>query len=230
MECISEWAAEYRRRGFSICRLRCGEKTPTYGRWNCYSLSADDFGPSDNLGIIAGRLSGDIVCVDIDCTQALADADRYLPDTGMEEGRPGKPRSHRWYKVVDIPPEWTATCAGGMGGPRTAQFARNRRQGGMVVECRGTGTQTVVPASVWTSKDGSKQERRVWRSFKKLAELGYLELLGAVARFAAAFGGRNSRWENANRPRSRRPSSTKKGAAPDLLPLPAGEVAQKARS
>ncbi|HEY7315154.1 MAG TPA: hypothetical protein VH643_37755 [Gemmataceae bacterium] len=231
MKCIREWAAEYRRRGLAVCRLRPGEKTPTYRRWNCFSLSADDFGPSDSLGIIAGRLSGDIVCVDIDCTQALTEADRYLPGTGMEEGRLGKPRSHRWYKVVDIPAAWTATCAGGMGGPRTAQFARGRQHGDMVVECRGTGTQAVVPASVWTSKDGSKRERRVWHSFKEPAVLGYQELLTAVARFASAFDGRNSRWEDANRPpRRRRPSSLKKGAAPDLLPLPAGEAAQKARS
>jgi hypothetical protein len=230
MECIREWAAEYRRRGFSICRLRRGEKTPTYRQWNRFSLSAGDFSPSDSLGIIAGRLSGDIVCVDIDCTQALADADRYLPSTGMEEGRPGKPRSHRWYKVVDIPAAWAATCAGGMGGPRTAQFARGRQRGDMVVECRGTGTQAVVPASVWTSKDGSKRERRIWHSFTEPAVLGHQELLTAVARFAAAFGGRNSRWEDANRPRRRRPSSPKKNAAPEPLPLPAGEVVQKARS
>ena len=100
----------------------------------------------------------------------------------------------------------------------------------MVVEFRGTGSQAVVPASMWTSKDGTKQERRVWHAFEEPAVLGYLELLEAVARFAAAFGGRNSRWESAKSPRSPRSSRRKVVCVPDLLPLPTGEIAEKAQA
>src|SRR5205823_2829593 len=126
LESIQEWAAEYRKRGLAICRLRPGEKKPMYKAWTQSSLEPEDFGPDDNIGILSGRLSSDIVCVDIDCQEALAEADDYLPGTGMVEGRPGKPRSHRWYRVADVPGEWTAACAGGIGGPQTAQFARAR--------------------------------------------------------------------------------------------------------
>jgi hypothetical protein len=227
-ECIRECAAEYRRRNLAICRLRPGEKKPMYRGWNRFSLDPNDFASADSVGIISGRLSGDCVCVDIDCLQALAEADRYLPFTAMVEGRPGKPRSHRWYKVVDIPEELTSTCADGMGGPRTAQFARKPR--GMVVEFRGTGSQAVVPPSLWTSGDGSRQERRVWHSFGEPAVLGCVELLEAVARFAAAFGGRNSRWEARAQPRGRRRRPPKEVVAPALLPLPDDEAALRARA
>jgi hypothetical protein len=189
----------------------------------------EEFGPTDSIGILSGRLSGDLVCVDIDCSAALTAADRYLPRTSMEEGRPGKPRSHRWYRVKDIPQEWTATCSGGMGGPRTVPFARGKEAGQMVIEFRGTGAQAVVPASLWTSKDGTQQERRVWHSFEEPAELGYRELLEAVARLATAFGGRNTRWEAAARPRKSR-SAARTVLPPAQLPLPTGDVAEKARA
>ncbi len=228
-DCINEWASEYRRRGLAICRLKPGEKNPTYKKWTLSSLSAKDFGPADSIGVISGRLSDDLVCLDIDCPRALEDADHFLPGTRMEEGRPGKPRSHRWFKVADIPASWTANCAGGMGGPRTTQFSRGRGPGQMVVEFRGTGSQAVVPASIWTSKDGSKREMRLWHSFREPAVVGCLELLGAVARFATAFGGRNSRWEASNRARSPRLPQKKEVGVPDLLPLPTGEAAEKAR-
>lgn len=83
-ESINEYAAAYRQRGFAVCRLRPGEKSPTYAKWNLSSLSPEDFGPGDSIGIVSGRLSGDLVCLDIDCPRALADADRYLPGTAME--------------------------------------------------------------------------------------------------------------------------------------------------
>lgn len=229
-ECITEWATEYRRRGLAVCRVKLGEKRPTYKDWTLKSLEPGDFGPDDSIGIISGRLSGDLVCVDIDCFEALAVADRYLPSTRMEEGRPGKPRSHRWYRVTDIPQDWTATCAGGMGGPRSCPFAKGLGAGQMVVEFRGTGSQAVVPASLWTSKDGTQQERRLWHGFGEPVVLGYMELLEAVARFAAAFGGRNSRFDAANRPRAPRREAKKEVVAPELMDLPTGDVAQRARS
>jgi transposase InsO family protein len=51
--------------------------------------------------VLAWRLSGDLVCVDIDNTHALTLADNLLPQTSMIEGRPGKPSSHRWYRVSE---------------------------------------------------------------------------------------------------------------------------------
>src|SRR5262245_26831088 len=119
---IREWAREYISRGWAIARIAPGEKQPTDRGWTRRSCRPEDIPDGWNLGIQSGRLSGDLVCVDIDDLGAVAKADLFLPSTGLEEGRPGKPRSHRWYKVVDIPPAFTATCAGGIGGPRTLPF------------------------------------------------------------------------------------------------------------
>src|SRR5262245_21359449 len=228
-ECIQSWATKYRQRGFGLCRIRPGEKRPGYRSWTQSSLSPDDFRPDDSIGILAGRLSDDLVCVDVDCKQALAEADRYLPSTGMEEGRPGKPRSHRWYRVRDIPQECVAPCTGGIGGPRTAQFARGA--GDMVVEFRGTGSQAVVPPSIWTSRDGNNHERRVWHSFGEPTVLGCMELLEAVARFAQAFGGKNSRWERRTQSRTgRKRQPSKRPQSFERPPLPTGEAARRARA
>ena len=238
-ECVREWARVYQERGLGICKLRPGKKLPQYKGWNRRSLLPERFRPGDGIGLLSGRLSGDLVCVDIDCLKALEEADRYLPATGMIEGRPGKPRSHRWYKVVDVPEAWTAKCAGGIGGPRTAQFKRG--VGDMVVEFRGTGTQAAVPPSTWTSKDGTRRENRSWHVFSEPAVLGCMELLQAVAHFAADFGGGNKRWEKQMNPpacrlRTKRAElapgrlRTKKAQpVPELLPLPTGDAAQRAR-
>ena len=48
-----------------------------------------------NVGVVLGRASNGLVDIDIDGTEALALADVFLPQTGMEFGRKSKPRSHR---------------------------------------------------------------------------------------------------------------------------------------
>jgi hypothetical protein len=227
---IREWAHAYRERGFALARLRPGEKQPTDLAWTRKSCEPSDYSDGCNIGVQSGRLSGDLVCVDIDAHEAVVGADRYLPGTAMVDGREGKPRSHRWYRVADIPTEWTATCAGGIGGPRTVQFSRpGTGAGRMVVEFRGTGTQAVVPPSIWTKEDGSRQERRMWASFGEPPTVAYLELLGATARLAEAFEGQNARWESWKRPRGgRRGPARGSPAAPDSLPIPSDDAARRA--
>jgi hypothetical protein len=189
-------------------------------------MEPEDFEEGDNVGIMPGRLSGDLVFIDIDCVQALGEADRFLPPTGMEEGRLGKPRSHRGFRVKNIPKQMEATCANGIGGPRSWMFSRG--PGDMVIEFKGTGSQVVVCPSVWTSKDGGRQEKREWHSFGEPAEVDYMELLDAVAKMAETFEGRNSRLESLRFPSKRLPRS-KKTEAPELLALPSGEAARQAR-
>jgi hypothetical protein len=220
---------EYRARGLALVRIRPGQKRPSDANWTRRSAEPGDFSEEDSVGIQTGRLSDDLVCLDLDCHHALARADDFLPKTEMEEGRPGKPRSHRYYRVRDIPDWWTATCAGGLGGPQTALFRRG--PGDVVVEFRGTGSQVVAPPSPWVSRDGARSERREWHAFGAPAEIGCVELLESVARFAAEFGGHSPRWEQAARPgqtRARREQPP--GQAPELLPLPAGEAVAKARA
>ena len=54
-----------------------------------------------NIGILMGKPSGGLVDIDIDNTDALRFADRFLPKTNCVFGRQSKPRSHRIYKVCD---------------------------------------------------------------------------------------------------------------------------------
>src|SRR5262245_22992189 len=94
---LTEWAALYRSKGFALARIVPGKYMPMDPQWTLRSREPGDFSEGDSIGIMTGRPSGDLVCVDIDCHQALADADRFRPPTEMVEGRPGKPHSHRWY-------------------------------------------------------------------------------------------------------------------------------------
>jgi hypothetical protein len=226
---VKEWAAEYRGRGWAVARIKPGEKRPKEEGWNQRSCEPEEFLPGWGVGIQAGALSGNLVCVDIDCFEALAEADRYLPGTGMVEGRDGKPASHRWYVVTDVLPEFQSTAGVG-GGPRTLRFRKHAREGGMVVEVIGTGGQAVVPSSLWR-KDGREEARR-WDRFGEPAVVAQEELLGAVARLAAAHGGKSTRWERRHgAPTSReRRTGAVKGEAPPPLPMPTGDVARAARN
>ena len=88
-----------------------------------------------NMGVVLGRASNGLVDIDIDDMDALALADVFLPKTGMEFGRKSKPRSHRIYRCQSA------------GKTKRLQG----RNGGVIVELRGNGGQTMFPPSVHPS-------------------------------------------------------------------------------
>ena len=164
--------------------IRPKDKRPGYRDWPLCSKEPDDFFPGDNIGILTGTLSDYLVCVDLDHPRAVELADQYLPTTGMIEGRPGKPRSHRYYRVTNIPPELTAS--GGisgslLGGPASKSFRLDKQT--TVVEILGTGRHATAPPSLHLSG-----ERRDWDSFGEPAEIECRELYMAVERLAQACG------------------------------------------
>jgi hypothetical protein len=220
----SEAAREYVRRGFAVARIQAGQKRPTDKAWNTYSFPVDQLRDSDNLGIQAGRLSRDAVCVDIDCRAALGDAGNYLPPTSMVEGRPGKPRSHRWYRVNNIPAELEALSdvAGGIGGPRTRRF-RHGETKRVIIEFLGTGSQAVAPPSRW-AKEG-REEIREWDTFGEPAVVDCGELFAAVCRLAAAHG-----WVDRTPKRSRSDQAVSESLDSELTPMTPGETVRQARS
>src|SRR5262245_31356107 len=93
-------ATELRAAGFALCRPDPDEKKPTYKGWPTFSLEPPDFPLDALIAIIGGPLShGDhlghaLIVIDLDAIEAIIAADEYLPETGMVEGRVGKPRSH----------------------------------------------------------------------------------------------------------------------------------------
>lgn len=151
-------------------------------------------------------------------------ADRYLPKTGMIDGRRGKPRSHRWYKVLDVPPDMgprDMQAAGGIGGPGTRLLRHPDKR--VLVEFRGTGSQVVAPPSVWTSKVGTLQEGREWDVFDEPAVVDCRELFEAAQALAAACGHVVSAKAEPE------PGQAIARPAPPTLPIPAGEVFRQAR-
>src|SRR5262249_48313120 len=151
-------AARLRSLGFGVCRILAGEKLPTYREWTKRSLEPTDFVLHQcNIGILAGRLSADLVIVDTDRPEVGKAAAKRLPRT-MSDGRPSTGPAHWYFRVIDVPQWATAgdNVAGGIGGPRIFHFhdADNRPIG---LDILGTGAQCVCPPSLHSSGD-----RRRW--------------------------------------------------------------------
>ena len=199
-------AVLYRGRGFALCKPDPTEKKPTYKGWSSRSLDPDDFERADQVGILGGPLSDAnrpehaLVTVDLDDHDAVTGADGYLPPTAMAEGRPGKPRSHRYYLVpFDSIPEWAESKADqasaaarrnkGHPGPFKKQFS-HRETAKCVIDFIGTGGQVVCPPAMWTSADGARTERREWDGGApgEPAVVPFLSLWQAVCELASACG------------------------------------------
>jgi Primase C terminal 2 (PriCT-2)/Bifunctional DNA primase/polymerase, N-terminal len=141
------WISEYRRRGWSLVPTAAGSKRPTAQGWQTRAWAPQDFAPGANVSVILGQRSGHPVDIDLDCSEALALADIYLPPTDAIFGRASKPRSHRLYISAGAVFEAFAD-------PLSAA-------GNMLLELRAEGRdggahQTLIPPSI---ADG---ERREW--------------------------------------------------------------------
>lgn len=191
---------DLRARGFAVCRVRRGDKTPDHAGWPTGSLRPEDFRDGDAVGIVCGWPSDGnvpghaVVCIDLDSPDAVARADDFLPATGMIEGRPGKPRSHRYYLVPvgNLSPDDTSTApialagaiaAGKHPGPRSRRFTLP--DGSEALAVKGSGALAVCPPSSHPSG-----ESRGWEGggIGEPARVDYRDLLDAAARLAAAVG------------------------------------------
>jgi hypothetical protein len=129
----------YLSRGWLCVPLRSRSKSPIHKDWPKLQIAPDQIGkyfsPTDNVGLILGEPSGWLVDVDLDCPDAIALADEYLPPTEAITGRQSAPRSHRWYIAV---------------GAKTEKHS-DPFDSSMIVELRSTGGQTVVGPSIHPS-------------------------------------------------------------------------------
>jgi hypothetical protein len=148
-------------------------KGATAKGWNETEVTAENLDqhfPLDkpwNIGLLLGAPSGGLVDVDLDAPEALAAADLLLPGTERIHGRPGNPRSHRWY-VVDDPPAKATTPFKDL-------------KGAVLVEVRSTGGQTLVPPSTHPSR-----EQYVWDAEAEPTRLNTTDLLAGAGKVAAA--------------------------------------------
>lgn len=90
-------AIEYRRRGWSVVPIPAGSKIPCVAAWQSREFDFADFADGGNLAVILGPRSGDLVDIDLDCTEAIGLAGLFLPVTGAVFGRASKPHSHRLF-------------------------------------------------------------------------------------------------------------------------------------
>ncbi|MEX0784684.1 MAG: bifunctional DNA primase/polymerase, partial [Dehalococcoidia bacterium] len=135
---ILDIARDYTARGWRVVPIPPRTKAPRLRGWQTLRLDAADlpahFSPraAANIGVMTGEPSGWLIDIDLDHPAAIDLADAHLPATGAEWGRKSRPRSHRLY-VVTAP---------------TTTRKHTSASGGMLVELRSTGCQTVAPGSV----------------------------------------------------------------------------------
>lgn len=91
--------------------------------------------PDLNIGGLMGEVSNDLVDIDLDCPEALDIAHRFLSSTDAVFGKASTPRAHSLYRVPGIETEpFHLPILDGV-------------PGGMIVEMRSKGAQTVLPGS-----------------------------------------------------------------------------------
>ena len=140
-------ALDYRRRGLRVVPVKFRGKAPLHNEWQDSDLDeaaiqADFGGVLRNIGMILGEASGDLIDVDLDCSEAVALAGSLLPPTEAVFGRTSAPGSHRMF-----------VC------PGAASTTFKDTNGEVLLEIRANGRQTVVPPSVHPSG-----ERVEWES------------------------------------------------------------------
>ena len=137
---VLDHARAYLRRSWSVVPIPYRSKNPGFKGWERLRLAEADLpqyfnSAPQNIGLLTGEPSGWVVDVDLDHPRAVELADEFLPPTPAVFGRPGKPRSHRLYRVT---------------GP-VATKKKKSKSAGMILELRSTGCQTVVPPSTHES-------------------------------------------------------------------------------
>jgi len=165
---------EYLRRGWAVVPIPRGQKAPLIPGWPELRLTesglAAHFDNGSNIGAILGSPSGGLVDVDLDCVEAIAVADLFLPQTECVFGRTSKPRSHRFYFCESENP---------LARPRPTKFCAP--DGTALVELRADGQQTVLPPSLHLCGENYEFD-----CGGEPAHIAGNDLLRAVSRIAAA--------------------------------------------
>lgn len=160
-----EQALEAYRRGYQPVAVINRNKSPYGSGWTQLRFTTEDQlrasferyaqQGAGGLGLILGEPSRGLIDVDLDHPKALRLRDYFLPPTPMMTGRPGRPRSHLWYRV-----EWDPEPLDPVMNPSTRRYTMP--DGAVSVELRSTGSQTVIPPSVHPSGERYRWEGEPW--------------------------------------------------------------------
>jgi hypothetical protein len=140
-------AKHYALEGYRPIPIPKGSKGPVIKGWPEFRVDPERFHADFPFGSNIGILLGDgLVCVDLDCTEALELAPGFLPQTGCVIGRSGRPQCHWFYWVGPIEmgnKSWRAKIQGENGKP----------QAQTLIDLLSDGKQVVVGPSVHPSGD-----------------------------------------------------------------------------
>lgn len=95
----------YDLRGWCMTPCRVKGKEPYRGGWQNERLDLEQItdiiadNPAQNIGMVLGKASDNLVCVDLDNRIAAELADQFLPPTPLVVGRGKNPRTHWFYHV-----------------------------------------------------------------------------------------------------------------------------------
>jgi hypothetical protein len=133
-----EVARRYIQRGLAIIPIPHRHKAPLIKEWpklRITEANAHDYfnGKPQNIGVILGAPSGNLIDIDLDCPEAVKLAPYFLPKTGAIFGRASSPQAHYIY-FSEI-----------------EQTTFKAPDGKMLLELRSTGGQTVFPGSTHPS-------------------------------------------------------------------------------
>lgn len=140
--------------GWRVVPVPFKRKAPRLPNWNALALTADELpryfnGAPQNIGVLLGDPSRNLIDVDLDCLEALQLAPFLLPPT-CSFGRKSKRLSHYLY-YVDKAPKTERFQLGG----RDSSGAVTSET---LVEIRSTGSQTLFPPSMHPSGESIRFE------------------------------------------------------------------------
>lgn len=122
-------------------------KGPRSRGWEAFRCTAQEapfrFSGPCNVGVLLGAPSGGLLDVDLDCPEALAQVEHFLPPTAAVFGRAGKPRSHRLYLAAGDPGRITKWALS-----KSHPLRSGGKDSETLLELRSTGGQTVFPGSL----------------------------------------------------------------------------------
>ncbi len=169
-------AEQYLELGWALVPVDRERKTPIHQDWPARA-AARDFTPADfadrNVGVVLGRVSGDLVDIDLDSAAALELAPDFLPET-LAFGRKSKPASHWLYTSPGLTAQKLWFPAGD--GRELIEIRATNTDG------EGCGHQTVFPGSVHPSGEAVE-----WADESaELTAVDAVQLRWSVARLAVA--------------------------------------------
>jgi predicted P-loop ATPase len=142
-------ARYYIEKGWSVIRLKGGEKRPMDDGWQEGGATPESFGANDNIGVLLGSKSNGLVDLDFDTPQAraLSGLDCFfghLP-AFRRTSQPATVPGHRLVICTDAPKKKEAFAFSAE--KEKACIASLKWEKGVVLELRVDGCQTVFPPS-----------------------------------------------------------------------------------